>query len=147
MRSRIFVPEDWQAVVGTAVLAFGDVGARRVTVDFVSTGANIYLETESEDGECSRLLMFSGFGSGSVAFIANASSFLRIDQEDGAHTSVRIPELRAFGAGWRRTASFTDLEPKRPGAVSPEVQAVIDQMNRNAIIRETKLLAALDKRR
>ena len=64
MRSKVFFASDWQTVVGTMSVDLPFTGPRRVDVDFVTAGANVFLETEGEDGECHRLLMFSGFGSG-----------------------------------------------------------------------------------
>ena len=146
MRSKVFVASDWQTVVGTVSVDLPFTGPRRVDVDFVTAGANVFLETEGEDGECHRLLMFSGFGSGSVSFFAEGPVAVRIEQDDTSYTSLHIPELRSMSAEWMRTASYADVEPKRPFAISPEMQQAIDLMNRNAVAREMKLLKALEAR-
>lgn len=58
-----------------------------------------------------------------------------------------IPALRSLDHdGWINEPSLTDLSPKPFGMVSPEVQAVIDMMNKNAIIREQRMLKALQQR-
>lgn len=57
-----------------------------------------------------------------------------------------VPELRDAEVGWLGTPSLADLSPKPFGQISPEIQAVIDQMNRNAIAREQAMLRSLGRR-
>lgn len=73
---------------------------------------------------------------------------LTIVPDDGFCFTLDIPALRPVETdAWAGLPSMTDLEPKPFGSVSPEVQAVIDQMNRNALVREQALLRALQQRR
>lgn len=49
-------------------------------------------------------------------------------------------------AGWHGGASFVQLEPKARNTVSPEVQAMVDKIHRNAVMRELSLRAEFDRK-
>lgn len=146
MRAGAIVPLDWVSVCGPSEMALPDLGQRRVTVEVITGGCNIFLSSWNGDGEVRRLLVWSGFGRGGFSFVAGSGQALSVSQGEGEHSSLHIPELRSMEVAWRRTASFADMEPKRPGTISAEMQAVIDQMNRNAIRREAIMMQALKNR-
>lgn len=67
--------------------------------------------------------------------------------DEGFCFNLDIPGLRPLdAAGWLNEPSLTDLSPRPYGQISPEIQAVMDQMNRNAIVREQAMLRALQRR-
>lgn len=144
---KVVVWEDWQTIYGPSGVVLPDRGERRVVVDLVSQGASVFLSMLDKEGETVRLLLWCGQGEASLQFVAADGMQLEVDQDADAVTSVRVPEFRDMSAPWVKSASFADLNPKPRLSVSPEVQAVIDQMNANAIRRETILLQALERRR
>lgn len=144
MWSKIYDCLEWVTVDGGNSLALDERGERVVTVDVISEGASLFLlRGEGQD----RSLLWFGSGSGRVQVRVQDGDVLAVDQPEGQTTAIRLPEARSLRAEWRRTASYTDLEPKRRHQVSDEVRAVMNEMNANAIRREMMLLAALKRRR
>nr|QJB21352.1 MAG: hypothetical protein [Microvirus sp.] len=148
MRTQLIVPSDWRTVVGSSEVDLPKALLRRVEIDLISEGASIYLASgvDEETGEVSRSLLWCGVGSARVVVAVEGEAKLVVEQQQFFSTAFRIPELRAVDAAWRRTASFADLDPPKPFAVSPEIEAVVNRMNQNAIRREMLLLQALDRR-
>lgn len=145
MWSKIYDCLEWATVEGANSLALDDLGERVVTVDLISEGASLFL-LRGDPVDQARLLLWCGVGSGRVQVRVQNGDVLAVDQPEGQATAIRVPEARSMRAEWRRTASYTDLEPKRPHQVSDEVRAVMNEMNANAIRREMMLLAALRRR-
>ena len=143
MWSKIYDCLEWVTVEGGNSLALDHRGERVVTVDVISEGASLFLLRGEEQDRC---LLCCGSGSGRVQVRVQDGDVLAVDQPEGQATAIRLPEARSMRAEWRRTASYTDLEPKRPHQVSDEVRAVMNEMNANAIRREMMLLAALRRR-
>lgn len=118
-------------------------GLRTIRFDVVSNGCMIF-------GECygDRKLLFAGENRKGVKGVIDGR-FLEIylSKKDGV-AALALPELRnpVDGVEWFGDESYTDLDPKPFGTISPEIQAVMDRMNRNAIIREQALLRALGQR-
>ena len=145
MLSKIYDCLEWATVEGGNSLALEHSGERVVTVDVISEGASLFLLRGSEEQD--RCLLWCGSGSGRVQVRVQDGDVLAVDQPEGQATAIRLPEARSLRAEWRRTASYTDLEPKKPHQVSDEVRAVMNEMNANAIRREMMLLAALRRRK
>lgn len=89
--------------------------------------------------------IYHGFGSAKVNTVIEGDAILVVPQK-GATVTLFIPELRDLTVEWANSESYTDLSPKPFGTISPEIQAIIDKMNRNAIIREQAMLRALGNR-
>ena len=145
MWSKIYDCLEWATVEGSNSLALDDLGERVVTVDVISEGASLFL-LRGDNAYQARCLLWCGVGSGRVQVRVQSCDVLAVEQPEGQATAIRVPEARSMRAEWRRTASYTDLEPKRPHRVSDEVRAVMNEMNANAIRREMMLLAALRRR-
>lgn len=112
---------------------------RKLRFTVTSGGCSILCGHGKDDA----VLVYSGSGVATVrAKVYGSRLFILPYSKDGL-VSVEVPELREDVVGWLDEPSLTDLEPKPFGAVSPEIQAIMDRMNRNAIIREQALLRAL----
>lgn len=147
MRSNIIAPEDWASVRGSATLDLVDGPSRRVEIDLISEGAALFAYIpRGEDGELERLLLWCGRGTARVVLAVTGKVVLGLEQDAERVTSVRVPEARSLDVAWRNTPSFTDLDPPKPFTVSPEMEAMIQRMNANAVRREMMLLQALDAR-
>lgn len=124
---------------GAQRLDLASAEPRRLRLQVVSAGVSI-LCGESEDDAA---LIYSGSGRAVVrASVSGSRLFILPYSKDGL-VGLEVPELREAEAGWTHEPSLTDLEPKPFGAISPEIQAIMDRMNRNAIIREQALLRSL----
>lgn len=148
MRANLFDPAEWSAVVGGASITLPDAGLRRVQVDLIAERASLFLGfvVDPDEGEVGEVLVWSGTGRANLTLSVSGAAEVIVRQDDDAAMAIRIPELRDLSVEWRRTPSFADLEPPKPRTVSPEVQAVMDRMNQNAIRREMLLLQALENR-
>lgn len=114
-------------------------GPRKISFRIQTTGATVIAENGDD-----RVILFAGAGKAKVSgFITGPSLFVSLSKGNVAH--LDIPELRENEAGWMDGPCFTDLNPKPRGTVSPEIQAIMDAMNRNAIIREQAMLRALGR--
>lgn len=145
--SALIVPGDWDTVIGSAQVDLSDAALRRVSVDLISEGAALFLlHAMNGDGEFSRSLVWAGRGSASIGVAVEGPAQLFVSQPEHGATAFRIPELRSLDAPWLRSPSLAELDPPKPFEVSPEIQAVVNKMNQNAIRREMLLLQALDAR-
>lgn len=122
---------------GRVHLASADL--RRLSFSVVSTGCAVYLSGESASD---LQLVYAGEGQAVVRLTCEASA-LWVELSEGGSAVIEVPELRTDIVGWTDEDSLTDLSPRPYGAISPEIKAVMDQMNRNAIIREQAMLRAL----
>lgn len=124
---------------GEQELDLAAVEPRRLRFTVRSGGCSILCGESKADA----MLIYSGSGEATVrASVFGSRLFILPYSKDGLVT-IDVPELREAVAGWLYEPSLTDLEPKPFGAVSPEIQAIMERMNRNAIIREQALLRAL----
>ncbi|QXP08681.1 MAG: hypothetical protein [Arizlama microvirus] len=128
--SEITISEDGTVQLAAAL-------RRKLSITVVSNGCTI----ADEWGQ----LLYAGVGKAKIK-VNTPTSALLVQVADGGTATLSIPELRTSEPGWTFEPSMTDLEPKQMGAISPEIQAVMDHMNRNAIIREQAMLRALGKR-
>lgn len=132
------------AFTGPQDIALPVATYRKVGFTILSGGCAVIAQTAEGDSE----LIYAGAGKAKVKVSSAAARLLiRPFQKDGA-VALDVPELRDIvgEAGWRNEPSLTDLSPKPFGMISPEIQAVMDAMNRNAIIREQAMLRALGRR-
>lgn len=128
----------WQ-LQGRHVLDLAAVYRRMLRVNVQSAGVSILCGNDKDDAD----LIYSGSGSAVVrAMVAGSRLFILPYQENGIW-QIEVPELRFVEPGWLREPSLADLNPPPFGQISPEIQAVMDRMNRNAILREQALLRAL----
>lgn len=112
---------------------------RNLSFQVQSTGCVVSLGSSKDTAS----VVYSGDGWAEVFTSTSATHLFA----EGAGIVLMIPELREHTfAGWSNEPSLTDLEPRPLGAISPEIQAVMDRMNRNAIIREQAMLASLGRR-
>lgn len=116
--------------------------ARMLSFKVRSAGCQIFVGDSLETAE----LVYAGSGDASVKAAVSGGAMLIVASEKNAAVRLEIPELRASVVGWTDEPSLTDLSPRPFGAVSPEIRAVMDAMNRNAIIREQAMLRALGQR-
>ena len=124
---------------GQQELDLAAVEPRRLSFTVASGGCSILCGNGIDDAA----LIYSGAGRSRVtASVYGSRLFILPYSKDGL-VSIEVPELREAEAGWTYEPSLTDLEPRPFGAISPEIQAVMDRMNRNAIVREQALLRAL----
>ena len=113
MWSKIYDCLEWATVEGANSLSLDDLGERVVTVDVISEGASLFL-LRGDHAYQARSLLWCGAGSGRVQVRVQSCDVLVVEQPEGQATAIRVPEARSMRAEWRRTASYTDLEPKRP---------------------------------
>jgi len=116
--------------------------ARTLRLSVMSSGCAIFVGDSLETAE----MIYSGSGAAKIKAAIKGGVLLVVAAEKNGFVQLDIPELRAPVVGWTDEPSLTDLAPRPFGAVSPEIKAVIDQMNRNAIIREQAMLRALGQR-
>lgn len=126
-------------VRGAGRIDLAALGPRRIRLEVLTMGAMIVAGSSLETGD----LIFAGEGRHTVKAAIEGGSLFVVPFDKNNPTVLDIPELRGFEAGWTDEPSLTDLSPRPLGAVSPEIQAVMDRMNRNAIIREQAMLRAL----
>lgn len=115
---------------------------RKLSLRVKSSGCSILC---GED-EFEASLIYSGVGAARVCGAVEGSRLFVLPYAKDGLVEIDVPELRQADAGWLNEPSLTDLEPRPFGSISPEIQAVIDRMNRNAIIREQALLRSLGAR-
>lgn len=115
---------------------------RKLRFTIMSDGCAVFL-VDAEGSE----LVYAGSGSGNVRVSTSATHMqVRPFRKEGV-IRLDIPELRDLDSvNWLNEPGFTDLSPRPYGQISPEIQAVMDQMNRNAIVREQAMLRALQRR-
>lgn len=124
---------------GEQVLDLAAAEPRKLRFTVTSGGCSILCGNGKDDAA----LVYSGAGCATVrATVYGSRLFILPYSKDGL-VSVEVPELREAEPGWTNEPSLTDLEPPPFGAISPEIQAVMERMNRNAIAREQMLLRAL----
>jgi hypothetical protein len=115
---------------------------RRLSFKVRSAGCSILCGNNEDDAQ----LIYSGSGTAHVRVTVFGSLLFILPFSKDGLVAVEVPELRDEPVGWTNEASLTDLAPRPFGQISPEVQAAIDQMNRNAIVRELAMLKALRQR-
>lgn len=124
---------------GEQVLDLAAAEPRRLRFTVKSGGCSILCGHGKDDA----VLVYSGAGEATVRAKVHGSRLFILPYSKDGFVSVEVPELREVEAGWLDEPSLTDLSPRPFGTVSPEIKAVIDQMNRNAIAREQMMLRAL----
>lgn len=112
---------------------------RRLSIKVKSTGCSILCGNSEDDAA----VIYTGSGVASVSAAVEGSRLFVLPYAKDGLVDIEVPELREAEAGWLNEPSYTDLSPPPFGAISPEIQAVIDRMNRNAVIREQQLVRAL----
>lgn len=130
------------AATGPRVIDLAGHWNRRLSLRVMSDGLMII--ANQSDGD--QVPIYCGAGSGRVK-VSGPFVSLSVEPKSKLPWVIQIPELRTDEVGWLNSESYTDLDPKPFGRISPEVQAIMDQMNRNAIIREQAMLRALGNRR
>ncbi|QXP08675.1 MAG: hypothetical protein [Arizlama microvirus] len=65
---------------------------------------------------------------------------------DRLEVRARNEDMLRLTVGWRDAPSIVQLEPKNPNVVSPEIRAMMDAMNRNAVRREMALRAEFERK-
>lgn len=130
---------DWLNVEGSHSFVVAESVA--LTLEVVSTGASIFIVIGDE-----RTVIYSGEGYTSVAFATDGPFTVSVEgHHAGAVTSLRWPRDRSLDAAWRHGDSFVQLEPK-PVSVAPEIQAMMDNLQRNAAKREAMLRADFERK-
>ncbi len=127
---------------GSSAITLPVTVARMLRFSVVSSGCSIYVGQSLEDCD----LVYSGTGAATVKVPVRGNTLLVIADEQNAAVRLDVPETREEEAGWLNEPSLTDLNPRPFGTISPEIKAVMDQMNRNAIAREQALLRSLGNR-
>lgn len=113
---------------------------RRFSMMVETTGCTIIGKRDGAD-----VLLFAGVGVAQVRGVIEGNE-ITVTMNNPGITVLDIPELRADFPEWIGGESYTDLEPRPITTIAPEIQAVIERMNRNAIIREQALLRSLGQR-
>lgn len=126
---------------GQQILELASDKFRKLRLKIVSDGIAIM----GENAEGYRHTIYVGGGKADIRVRTDANRLYLMPSNEMEFT-ISIPELRDNVAGWRNEPSLTDLTPKPVGTISPEIAAIMEQMNRNAIIREQKMLKALGQR-
>lgn len=129
------------AATGPKVIDLAGEHHRKVRFSIRSSGVVVYGVRADGDLE----LLYAGSGAAKVR-AAGPFKALSIEPSGKLPWQIEVPELRDTSATWTDDVSFTDMEPKPVGQLSPEVRAIMDQMNRNAIAREQAMLRALGRR-
>lgn len=117
-------------------------GSRFLSFTVNSSGVAVLVGDTVEDA----VIVYAGTGKAKVKALVDGGVLWVKPLGKEMICSIDIPEIRKDEAGWHNEPSLTDLAPRPFGAISPEIRAVIDQMNRNAIIREQAMLRALGSR-
>lgn len=115
---------------------------RKLRFRVFSSGVSIMVGSSADDA----VLIYSGMGYARVSEAVEGDQLFLVPWTSQGIARLDIPELRNVdpeAAGWTNEESLTDLSPRPYGMISPEIQAVMDRMNRNAIIREQALLRSL----
>lgn len=130
---------DWATFEGARALPVAGDGPRPLRFEGVTEAASIYVHDDR--GIC---LVFSGHGDFEVDIGIVGEGVVQVEGE--GTTSIRIEGVKPRATGWRDGPSIADLEPKTFGTISPEVQAMFEQMQRNMLAREARLIEQLRKR-
>lgn len=135
---------DWHTVKGDFVLEIADRGPRRFDVSLISQGCTI---TVVEDNEATTLV-FHGEGWERISFGIAGAAHVHVDAwKPNFLSSFLWPHAReGVDVGWRNAAPYTQLDLKDRNAVNPEVQAMMDAMQRNMLKREAALRAEFERK-
>lgn len=116
--------------------------ARFLALNVNSSGVIITVGDDAADAA----VVYAGTGRAKVKVLVEGGTLWARPLGKDMVLDLEIPELRWDEGGWLDEPSLTDLQPRPFGGVSPEIKAVMDYMNRNAIIREQAMLRSLGNR-
>jgi len=113
------------------MLGLATADSRSLVLKVNSTGCVILVGHDPETAE----VVYAGSGKAKVKACVEGATLWVKPLGKELVCDIEVPELRHETAGWCNEPSLTDLEPRPYGTISPEIKAILDQMNRNAIIR------------